>query len=79
MSKLLSFIDEFLHRSTWKDLLSLKICFLSAGAFFGSLIPKNQKKTFAAVAAILTIIAAIPTALKLFRIASGKDTDVHEA
>ena len=78
MSKLFSVIDEFLHKSTWRDLLSLKVCFLSSGAFFGALVPRNKKRTFAAVTAVIAIAAAIPAALKLFRIISGKDTDVRE-
>lgn len=78
MNRILSLIDEFLHNSTWKDLLSLKICFISAGAFFGTLVPRKKRKAFAAVAAIITIAAAIPAALKLFRLICGNEKDVCE-
>lgn len=78
MSRILSLIDEFLHNSTWKELLSMKVCFVSAGAFLGTLVPRKSRKAFAAVAAIITIAAAIPAALKLFRLICGSEKDVRE-
>lgn len=78
MGKLFSVIDEFLHKSTWKDLFSLKICFLSAGAFLGTLVPRKHKKSAAAITAAIALAAAVPVAIKLFRIILGKENSARE-
>lgn len=59
--KLLDAADEFVSKSSWRDMALLKCCLFAAGLMIGLAIPKRLKGT----AAVIAMLIFIPTYLVL--------------
>lgn len=60
MRRLFDSADEFLRRSTWKDLAALKICLLALGFLFGTKVPRKRRLGARLLARLVFILTYIP-------------------
>lgn len=71
MHKWLSYANEYVRQSDWKDLALIKLCLCSAGVLIGMSLAKRVKKlaTFGAMAVF--IATYLPLMWKLLKIVTG--------
>lgn len=60
MRRLFDSADEFLRRSTWKDLAVLKICLLALGFLLGTKVPRKRRLGARLLARLVFILTCIP-------------------
>ncbi len=68
MKKLLAGADEYLNRSTWRDIAVLKFCLLSLGLMIGMEVPEEKKERIRSAAAFLFVVTYIPLMVRYLRI-----------
>lgn len=68
MQKIFDYADEFLKKSSWKDLALIKFCLCSAGVMWGMALPKKAHKPAAFIVVGVFVSTYIPLMLKMFKI-----------
>lgn len=71
MNRLFESADEFLRRSTWKDLAVLKICLLALGILLGAKVPRKRRLGVRLLARLVFLLTCIPLMGKYIAVLMG--------
>ncbi|MCI8475136.1 MAG: permease of phosphate ABC transporter [Oscillospiraceae bacterium] len=71
MNWLFDSADEFLRKSTWKDLALLKICLFSVGILFGTRVARRDKLRVRLLARLTFLLTYIPLMGKYIAVLAG--------
>ena len=74
MKRLFDSADEFLRRSSWKDLAVLKICLLSLGFLFGTRVPRKRRLGARLLARLVFVLTCIPLMGKYIAVLVGMNS-----
>ena len=72
MKLLLNYADQYLRRSTWKDIGVIKACVFFAGIVAGTYIPKKKTECARTIALIGFVVTTVPIMTKFFEIVTDK-------
>ena len=65
---LFSCADEYVRRSSWKDLALVKLCLCAMGVMLGLCVPREKRRPVLIVAAVVFVMTWIPLMVKFVRI-----------
>lgn len=74
MKCLFAAADEYLHKSSWKDLALIKFCLCAIGVLWGASLPAKAKKPAIFAAMAVFIATYIPLMTKFLKILTSKKT-----
>ncbi len=60
--------DEYVRRSSWKDLALIKLCLCAIGVMLGLCVPKEKRRPILIVTAVVFLATYIPLMVKFVRI-----------
>lgn len=66
MRRLFESADEFLRRSTWRDMAALKFCLLALGTLLGIGVSQKAKPRVGMLAGLVFVLTYIPLMGKYF-------------
>lgn len=78
MKKLFVYADQYIQKSTWKDMAMLKFCLFSMGILAGMQIPGKHKERTGITAVLVFAITCIPLMAKYIRIVAMNEKEIHE-
>lgn len=71
MKRLFESADEFLRRSTWRDMAALKFCLLALGILLGTKVPRKRRFGVRLLARLVFILTCIPLMGKYIGVLMG--------
>ena len=75
----LSYANEYVRQSDWKDLALIKLCLCSAGVLIGMSLAKRVKKLAAFGAMAVFIATYLPLMWKLLKIVTGDQMCIRDS
>ena len=72
MKQLLDYGDQYLQKSTWKDIGIIKFCLFSFGLLAGTYIPQKDKERARIIADISFIVSTMLIMVKFFSVIMEK-------
>ncbi len=73
MKKLFYYANQYIKKSSWKDLALIKFCLFSMGILAGISIPEKRKERAGIIAAFVFTVTYIPLMMKFISVVREKE------
>mgnify|MGYP007121846675 CR=1 FL=1 len=73
MGKLFVYADDYIKRSSWKDLAMIKFCLFSIGVLAGMRIPEKNRKQAGVAAAVIFAVTYVPLMAKFVSVVMERE------